>query len=62
MLATPSASETLPAAARALVGASLRLLVRADEAAVRVADAKDRLRASAALLPLPAARRPYDDL
>lgn len=62
MLATPSASETLPVAARALLGVSLRLLVRADEAAVRASGAKERLRASAALIPLPAARRPYDDL
>lgn len=62
MLPAPSASETLPAAARALVGASLRLLVRADEAAVRAAGVRDRLRASASLLPIPAARRPYDDL
>lgn len=62
MLAAPSASETLPTAARALVGASLRMLVRADEAAVRAAGAKQRLLASAALLPLPGARRPYDDL
>ena len=62
MLAAPSASDTLPIAARALVGASLRLLVRADEAAVLATGAKDRLRASAALIPLPTARRPYDDL
>lgn len=62
MLATPSASETLPVAARALVGASLRLLIRADEAAVRASEARERLWASAALIPLPTARRPYDDL
>jgi hypothetical protein len=62
VLAAPSASESLPTAARALIGASVRLLIRADEAAVRAAGAKDRLRAGAALLPLPAARRPYDDL
>ena len=57
MLAAPSSSETLPAAARVLVGASLRLLVRADEAAVRVTGATERLRMS-----LPVPRRPYDDL
>ena len=62
MLATPSPSETLPLAARALVGASVRLLIRADEAAARASGAKERLRASAALLPLPSSRRPYDDL
>ena len=62
VLATPSASETLPVAARVLVGASLRLLVRADEAATRASGARNRLRASASLIPLPTARRPYDDL
>ena len=62
MLATPSASETLPVAARALVGASVRLLVRADEAAARASGARDRLRASASLIPLQRTRRPYDDL
>lgn len=62
MLATSSASETLPLAARALVGASVRLLIRADEAAVRAAGARDRLRGSAALIPLPRQRRPYDEL
>ena len=62
VLATPSVSETLPVAARALLGASLRLLVRADAAAAQASGARERLRASAALLPLPTARRPYDDL
>jgi hypothetical protein len=62
VLATSSASETLPLAARALVGASLRLLIRADEAAIRAAGARDRLRGSASLIPLPRQRRPYDEL
>ena len=55
-----SPSETLPTTIRALVGASLRLLVRADEAAVRATESTERLRASAALLPLP--RRAFDEL
>jgi hypothetical protein len=42
------------------VGASLQLLVRADEAAVRAADTTERLRASAGLLPMP--RRAHDEL
>ncbi|MCW2679474.1 MAG: hypothetical protein JWM62_875, partial [Frankiales bacterium] len=46
--------------APALVGASLQLLVRADEAAVRAADTTERLRASAGLLPMP--RRAHDEL
>ena len=55
-----SPSEALPTTIRALVGASLRLLVRADEAAVRATESTERLRASAALLPLP--RRAFDEL
>ena len=55
-----SPSEALPTTVRALVGASLRLLVRADEAAVRAAGSTERLRATAALLPRP--RREYDEL
>ena len=55
-----SPSEALPGVVRKLVGASLRLLVQADEAAVRAAEASERLRATTALLPLP--RRPYDEL
>lgn len=54
-----STSDALPTTLRALVGASLRLLVRADEAATRAAGTTERLRA-AAVLPLP--RRPYDEL
>ena len=60
MLTLLSPSATLPGTVRTLVGASLRLLVRADEAAVRAAESTDRLRASVALLPLP--RRAYDEL
>ena len=55
-----SPSEALPTTVRALLGASLRLLVRADEAAVRAAGSTERLRASAALIPLP--RRGFDEL
>ncbi len=60
MLTTLTPSEALPTTVRALVGASLRLLVRADEAAVRASESTGRLRASAALLPLP--RRSFDEL
>lgn len=55
-----SPSEALPATVRVLVVASLRLLVRADEAAVRAGEAGQRLRATAARLPRP--RRAYDEL
>lgn len=54
-----SRSDALPAAARAVVTASLRLLVRADDAAVRAVETRDRLRTAVAV-PLP--RRPYDDV
>ena len=56
----PSPSDALPSTVRLLLGASVRLLVRADEAAVRAAETGERLRATAALLPRP--RRPYDEL
>jgi hypothetical protein len=59
-----SPSDALPTTVRRLLGASVRLLVRADEAAVRATETTERLRATAALgtglLPLP--RRPYDEL
>lgn len=60
------ASEALPLAVRRLVGASLRVLVRADEAAVRGGEITQRLRSTASAvpgrLPIPAPRRGYDDL
>jgi len=55
-----SPSDALPAAVRRLLGVSVHLLVRADQAAVRATETTERLRATAALLPLP--RRPYDEL
>lgn len=55
-----SPSEAIPTAVRKLFGASLRLLVQADEAAVRAQQTSERLLATTALLPLP--RRPYDEL
>lgn len=57
MLTVPSRSDTVPAAARVLVGASIRLLVRTDEAVVRATDGTRRLRA---LLPEP--RQAFDEL
>lgn len=57
MSSTLSRSEVLPTTVRAVIGASLRLLVRADEAAVRAAETGERLRA---VLPRP--RLPYDEL
>ena len=59
MLTVLSRSDTLPSAARLLVGASLRLLARADDAAVRAGEHRQRL-LERAVLPLP--RRPYDEL
>lgn len=52
-----SRSDTVPAAARVLVGASVRLLVRADEALVRASDGTRRL-----LDLLPEPRAPFDEL
>lgn len=60
------ASEALPRATRRLVGASLRALVRADQAAVRGGEITQRLRSTAsgvpARIPIPAPRRGYDDI
>ena len=52
-----SRSETVPAAARVLVGMSVRLLHRADEAVTRASDGTRRL-----LELLPEPRAPYDEL
>lgn len=57
MLTALSRPDTVPTAARVLVGASIRLLVRADVAVVRATDSTRRLRD---LLPQP--RRAFDEL
>lgn len=59
VLTVPPRSETVPAVARVLAGTCVRLLVRADQAAVRATDATSRLRSSAVRLPGP--RRGYDE-
>lgn len=55
-----SRSSVLPTVVRALVGASVRVLVHADDAATRAAGSAERLRSTASLLPRP--RRAYDEL